>query len=132
MKRERPILRQERDDRAIRILQKRREAFLRQVEGRKVHRVDLPPFIDGQNKNRGDDIYDVARELLAAAPEQWPDGASPFDVLETYAYRKGLPEGSLSMYGIIGELVQWRVKETKHGNPTFKLVRSRSAPEEWA
>jgi hypothetical protein len=88
----------------LRALQARRKAFLRQTEGRKVRRVNLPAFADGHNIIRGDNIYDIARQLLADAPHQWPNGAGLEDVIDTYGYRKGPPQGTLSMYGIIGEI----------------------------
>jgi hypothetical protein len=105
-------------------LQERRKEFLRETDGRKVHRVQLPKFGKGDKPGwyavepRHSDIYGHARRLLAEAPERWPEGASPFDVIETYT-----PDGTLSMYAEIGRACQWRVQESKHGNPTLELVR---------
>jgi hypothetical protein len=108
--------------------------LLKRTRGRKVWRVELPAFaVPPSDKPGGwysveppdSDIYDQARKLLAAAPHDWPNGASPEDVIETCCYRRGLPQGTLSMYGIIGECRQWKVQENKHGNPSLPLVRWR-------
>jgi hypothetical protein len=68
---------------SLRILQARRKEFLRQTEGRKVWRVDLPGFKNGAERH-SDNITALARKLLAEAPGKWPDGVALTDVLETY------------------------------------------------
>ena len=106
-----------------------REAARRRTSGRKVWRIELPAFsVPPSDKPGGwysaeppnSDIYDQARLLLAAAPHEWPNGAAPEDIIETFCSRRGLPQGTLSMYGIIGECCA--LKTCKHGRRTLILT----------
>jgi hypothetical protein len=111
---------------ADKILTAKREAFLRKTEGCKIWRVNRLPWpLPNRAEPRGDDIYSHSRRLLAEAPEQWPDGASLSDVIETYA-----PNGTLSQYEIIAELCQWSVVESAAGLPSLELRRWRRVTEE--
>jgi CheY-like chemotaxis protein len=85
-------------------------------------RIDLVVTDHAMPTMTGSELADQIRRIQPDLPIILVSGYTEqsSNTRETYT-----PDGTLSMYAIIGRACQWRVQGNKHGNPTFSFVRWR-------